>query len=294
MNLKNYFILPGLYSLQKINIGIKLLQNNFPFYFYQNTYIYYVYGSFPNSIWNGDNLIYSKYQPLNNEIINIMQNYVNNNLILIQNFNNSEINKNDCENTYCNLLTDWSLSVSIGNQFSVNSKKLSEYLIQKHPNISKIYIGPNNSIPLNNNEQFEYFLNPIHNTNIEELKKLKNKNKVIITLNPICPLCNNKNECGLRENLAQLNYDPQSSKNNICSFLKFKQYQLSKNKKIEPNQIIKLYNEIGFNHFFIEEYPSIDENIEEYLFFLIKPEYYQSAKDLLNEFIKEVKNNDRI
>ena len=65
---------------------------------------------------------------------------------------------------------------------------------------------------------------------------------------------------------------------------------------MEANQIIKLYNEIGFNHFFIEEYPSIDENIEEYLFFLIKPEYYQSAKDLLNEFIfiKEVKNNDRI
>ena len=165
-------------------------------------------------------------------------------------------------------------------------KKLYEYLIQKHPNISKIYIGPNNSIPLNNDEQFEYFLNPIHNTNIEELKKLKNKSKVIITLNPICPLCNNKNECGLRENLAQLNYDPQSSKNNICSFLKFKQYQLSKNRKIEADKIIKLYNEIGFNHFFIEEYPSIHENIEEYLFFLIKPEYYQPAKDFLNEFIK--------
>ena len=74
--MKNYFILPGLYSLHKLNFGLKKLQKIHENYFYPNVYIQQTFGSFPNAIWNGDRVAYSQYQPLNNDIIDILQEYV--------------------------------------------------------------------------------------------------------------------------------------------------------------------------------------------------------------------------
>lgn len=285
--MKNYFILPGLYSLQKLNLGIRTLFKTNSNFFYPNIYIQQVFGSLPNAIWNGDKLAFSRYQPLSHDIVDILQEYVRNGLQVIFNFNNSAITENDCDNVYCNILMQLGLSINLNTQCSVNSRILYEYLLNTYPQLNNIYLGVNNSIPAENTEPLHYFLNPIHNGDTEYLKSLKFKPNIVITLNPLCLGCGNREECILKENLAQLNYDPHTAKINTCNVLKYKDYNLSKDKF--NSSIIPEYNSLGFSHFCLEEYPTLEENLEEYLFFLIKPEYYYQAKEFLLHFMEEHK-----
>lgn len=282
--IKNYFVLPGLRSLDKLNIKLKQLFKMQPNYFYPDVYLTYVQGNFPNAIWNGDTMFYSKHQPLANEIIDILQTYEKYSFQPILNFTNTEINKQDCDNVYCNVLMQTALTVNFNASCAVNSKELYEYILNKYPHIMNVYLGKNNSIPADNMESISYFLNPNHNGDIEFLTQLKNKQNITITLNPLCFNCGKMQECLYKENLAQLNYDPDSSKLCTCSYICHHNYSLSKDRFNKSRDIIiQEYNKLGFHRFALEEYPLPADNLEEYLFYFIKPEYYHQAKDFLLE-----------
>ena len=282
MNVRNYFILPGLCSLDKLNIKLKQLKNVHREYFYNDVYLTYVQGIFPNAIWNGDTMFFSKRQPLNAEMHDVLRSYQKYSLQPILNFTNSEITKQDCDNIYCNVILQTALNINFNTTCIVNSKELYEYISTNYPNIMKIYLGKNNAIPAENNEPISYFLNPNHNGDIDFLSKLKNKNNITITLNPLCFNCGKMQECLYKEHLAQLNYDPNSSKLCTCSYLYNHEYPLSKNKFNKSRDIIiSEYNKLGFSRFALEEYPTPKDNLEEYLFYFIKPEYYHEAKEFL-------------
>lgn len=283
--MKNYFTLSGLYPLKQLNFNLKYLYVTHYHYFNPNCKIQNVYGNFPNAIWNGEDVNYSNSQLLINDITTILNDYTYNHLQVMLNFTNSELTREDCDDTYCNLLLQTCLNLNVFTQCVVNSKILYEHLITNYPELLKIYIGRNNEIPQDNVDFKTYFLNPIFNNDFNYLKDLKNKNEIIITLNPFCHNCDSFHKCLYKENIAQLEYDPDNSKRIRCPFYANQAHDQSD--LFITNELIDKYNEYGFNHFILNEMPTFKDNIETYLYYFIQPKYWDEAREILKQGVIE-------
>lgn len=288
--MRNYFILPGMFYLQNLNNALWSLKNEHREYFLEDRFFTYVYGNIPNCIWNGENMLFSSTQRLTQDIDLVFHDYALRGIQLILNFTNTELTEADVDNVFGNVILQHALNSNFSIKCVVNSKSLYEYLIKNYPQILDIYIGKYNDISLNNDLPLSYFLHPNYNNNFELLKKLKNKSSIVITANPMCH-CEKLEACILKENIAQLTYDPNSCKKNTCPVLQNNFTTL--NHRYFPthisNELIEEYNKIGFNHFVLEEFSCLSQNVEEYLYYFIKPEFYSEARIYLS--IKGVYND---
>lgn len=279
MNDISYFILSGLYQYQDINTLLLQAQANFPNRFVPNRIIRGVYGNFPNAIWNGEDMLFSSHTMLMPEITDILSIYSKMHLQIYLNFTNSEITQKECYDTYCNLILTHSLSSGFFNACVINSPYLNNFLQQRYPNLINLLIGKNNEITpeCEKDINLPFLLNPKYNNNFEQLKLFHNKNEIIVTLNPYCISCPVFQSCLYKENLSQLTYDDKASKIHSCNnFLNLDHHNTP---HFVTNQQIEQYIQYGYRHFIIEQMPTKEKQIEEYLYYFIKPEFYMEIKD---------------
>lgn len=281
--MRNYFTLPGMFYLQNLNSALWNLKNEHEEYFLKDRFFNSVYGNIPNCIWNGENMLFSARQRLATEIDLMFQTYTLQGTQLILNFTNTELSEADVDNVFSNIILKHALNANFNTKCVVNSKSLYEYLLKEYPEIVDIYIGKYNDIALNNDLPISYFLHTNYNNNFELLKQLKYKSSVVITVNPMC-YCEKLEPCVLKENIAQLTYDPESCKRNACPVLQNNFTTLNHRQfpTYISNELIAEYNKIGFNHFVLEEFPCLSQNVEEYLYYFIKPEFYSEARVYLS------------
>ena len=283
MNDSSFFIISGLYQYQDINTILLQAKTNFPKKFLPNRIIRGVYGNFPNTIWNGEDMLFSPETLLMPQIIDILSHYNRMGLQIYLNCTNSEITEKQCFDTYCNLILKHTLENNFFNACVVNSPFLSEYLSKKYPELLHIIVGKNNEIDTEcaKNINFPFFLNPQNNNNFEQLKLYPNKNNIYITLNPYCISCPIQKTCLYKENIAQLTYDNVAAKQYSCSTIKnIKHHELE---YFISSEQINDYIQKGYRHFVIEQMPTYQKQIDEYLYYFIKPEYHTEIKDYFYE-----------
>ena len=288
--MRNYFILPGMFYLQNLNSALWTLKNEHQEYFLEDRFFNYVYGNIPNCIWNGENMLFSSHQRLAPEIDFVFQTYALQGTQLFLNFTNTELSETDVDNVFGNIILQHALNSNFNIKCVVNSKSLYEYLLKEYPQITEIYLGKYNDISLDNDLPISYFLHTRYNNHFDLLKKIKNKSSIFVTVNPMCN-CEKLDLCILKENIAQLTYDPDSCKRSTCPVLQNNFTTLNHRQfpMYISNELIEEYNKIGFNHFALEEFPCLSQNVEEYLYYFIKPEFYSDARVYLS--VKGVYND---
>lgn len=131
-------------------------------------------------------------------------------------------------------------------------------------------------------------------SDLSMLKKLPKKNKLELTVDPLCPLgCEEYVNCMLTEQQNQLKYSSMSVFHN-CSkcFLKENNPQL-----ITIEQIENTYLPLGFNHFiFSTSYKNVDKAFQLvfYIQYFFKPEYWNEiTKKGLNILNGEIENGQK-
>ena len=270
-----------------VNRFFILLQKTNPNYFNENYVISSVTGSLNYSIWN----LNRKEKYINFSTFQILYNFYRENDISINFvFENPNINEEEVYDNFSNLALSY--AHEDGNSISLYSNVLENYIKNNYPSY-KIF-----KITSPENKENKYIeIDSRYNSTIN---KVENKQKTIITLNPICPP-----DCKLydihREYLSQEQknfYAP--SKFFICP-LKSSTcfYDLEKNPNFISNEEIKKYIENGFYTFRINanyiirntiiNYSMIDI-IESYVYYLIKPNFQNEIRHkAIEEYIKSLK-----
>lgn len=267
--------------------------------FYDNISIGGVYGSFPKQIWNGgrpnlDNRII----PLENveEIFKIYREEFNTQIQLT--YTNSLLTEYHLNDEYCNEIT------KIANKYNAevlcNNSLLEEYLRKNYPNLKYSLSVTKNieDIPTFNklikeNKYENYVLHCFLNKNFEQIQKIQNKEKVEIILNQTCqPFCpytfSHYDEYNFYNLYGHERYpDSLKCKNNRkCNFLTYKQYLIGNTEmNIFKEELYDKYiKELGFSKFKIVGRDFLIYTIMEfYLYYLVKPEYYDEIRHALTD-----------
>ena len=285
----NEFILPGLFELNILNREfIKYCAENRN-QMNEDYEIFGVYGNFPFCIWNGETVNFSENAVLNNLITQFFLDYAGFHKCIFLNCTNTEITEDMLDDTYSNIILNNLHKITASNHIVINSSLLNSYIQSIYKNNLCIDIGKYNEILpetiLNLNDEGYLFINPKFNNNFELLKKYKNKKQLIMTLNPsLCVnQCNIYNECLLKEHLAQIAFDPRKSRSQSClNWNNNCELQNIRNSNLYISyQDIEKYNKISINHFLLEYYNNVEDTLQEYISFLIKPEYWQEVFNIL-------------
>ena len=243
------------------------------------------YGSFPFSYWNGD---------LNN-------NYDGNSIALYQDIDslfsqtlipiccdcsNINLDENDIYDTHQNIILQ--LGNSAGNFIELSDLGLLDYIQTKYKynfifSNKADLINPITSDIINTiNEQNIFYLISLPNhlkLNIEELNKIKNKNKILITIKNKCPYnCLKQQECMTQEQINQFSYSGYTMYNckNLTEY----------NDENEILNEIDFFKRLGFSHFKIDSpIPQKNQIFKLYLIQnLVKSEYQLQILNELSDF----------
>lgn len=263
-----YFILPDFIQNLEINNFFTDLNRSYPRFFKdENIFFTFSSGSFPYNCWNGglnnnygEGLYYNDFLTINNEsFLPLCLNFSN---LLLEDFDFNDV----MSNTLLKLCDNGSNFIEISNL------KLLKYIKEKYPEYK--FIFSKNAHFLHNftpeiinkiieQDIFHYISLPtIFNNDLEFLKSIKNKSKIILTLNYPCNInCKNYNKCIIAENKSQLNYSNQSIRS--CN----KKTDYSKIQIPSIDEIKRKYLTLGINHFEISNF--YDDSYD-YIQFLIK------------------------
>lgn len=280
------FHIPDFYYHYQLDMKlIELIKEN-PNYFYDNTKIGSVYGSFPGAIWNGGRAMFgiASIENIKNTI-----DCVNNVGVPVRfTFTNCLLEEKHVYDTYCNLIME---AANNGfNEVLVNSDILEEYLRRTYPNFKYISSTTKCERDINkiNDASNKYDLvvtDYRDNCNYEFLNEIKNKNKIELLVNASCsPNCGAKRQEHYsylsKQQLmySQINYYCDFANNPLHEILKYPTV-------IKVEDIYGKYYDMGFSNFKIEGRTEHKINvIESYIYYLVKPEY----KDIVrHELIKQ-------
>lgn len=203
------------------------------------------------------------------------------------------LSKEDFFNTYNNLILEKGSNGST--VIEISNLQLYSFIKEKFPIYTKFILSPNawqiidltpemvNAICENND--FHLISLPPHLAHNEEyLQALTYKNKIEITVNPICPIyCPNYGECIKFENEANHNFS-EKTVIKTCQ----KRFNYYKNPQVSDFPYLKeKYSPLGITHFKIAEFPHLSENDIDYFLFLVqyfvKDEYHEQV---IKKFLK--------
>lgn len=287
----NQFILPGLSSLEQLNISFIDYCYSHRNYLNDDYEINGIYGNFPFCIWTGEQANFSNILLLNDEIEKVFLQYASFHINIYLNCTNTELLPDMLEDTYSNLILNNLDRINASNHVVLNSQLLNEYIKSHYKNIL-IDVGQyNNMLPTKDNFQSignycNLFINPRFNNDFDLIKTFSNRSQLIFILNP--SLCINncmvQNECLLKEHLSQLLFDSRKSYAYSCeNWINNINLNSIKNSNLYiAKENIYHYNQLGINHFMLMYYNNINDTISEYINYLIKPEF---QNEVMHEFI---------
>lgn len=275
-----YFTLPNAFINYDIINYFKYILEVSPEFFQEKESISFNYGegNSPFCYWNGgqnNNNTGNVYSY--NKIINLVSKM---GVPLRFNCSNINLEETDYLNVLGNLILQ--LGENGSNVIEITNLNFMRYLKEKYPNYNFIFskesfllqeLTPELINKINKYDNFLFISLPEYlNENFDFLNQIENKNKIELSVNPICD-CSCKNYFNCHLNAHQTQYD--FSKKNIfelCDYNLGFQYESHKNLNVK---IIKeKYSSIGINHFYINDYFYNKVDLAMFLIkFFIKDEY---------------------
>ena len=277
------FTLTNLYNGYSINNYFNQYISSRMHMLKENIHFNQIAGTFPFNSWNGGlNGNYDKI-PLNNDIMALFT--ANQAHCIRMNFANLHIEECDFENNFNRLILEYGANGST--IIEVSNLKLYEWIKEKYPIYNKFVLSSNAwevldltpemlDVILDNPDFILATMPRQYAKNLEYLSQIRNKAKIEIEINPICPMiCNNFSNCLNHENLLQYEF---SDNSNFAICKKCFPYHANP-QTLELEDLKKTYFPLGINHFRLAETPYT--KIQTYFLFLIKyfikPEYQMQA-----------------
>ena len=289
--MKEFFLPFGDTFLNKLNL---LFIKDFKNYLYEDTNISAVYGTFFNSKWNGGRGSKQKKVDYKRAYLFIKQ--MNEIGISVRfTFSNPLITEREFDDNIGNTLMK--MANNGMNGVIVASEILHKYLKEKYPNFH--YVASTTKCLLNvedyDNDYDISVLDYRLNKNIDFLNSIKDKSKIEILVDELCPI-NCKYRRQHYENIGKFNLgyknidcyclDP---KNNLIEDIDFQKNKEIHSKTVLTNKEVNFLYSKGFNKFKLLGRMSSDKKfiIDSYIYYLIKPEYKKIIEEV---FKKELEN----
>ena len=271
------FYIPDFYNHFYINTTLLKLIQTKPEMFYDDFKIGAIYGNFPHCIWNGGTVEKGGIPDINiiKRIVEIF-NYEFN-IPLRLTMTNPLISKKHVYDTYSNSIMKL-LNNGI-NQVLISSSILEEYIRKEYPNypIIRSILASENKEYDDSNKYFMSVLKKNKNNDISFLKQIKNKNKVELLVNEICPSnCKRAYSHYLDFAKAQLFNEYNEILNLNCSYpYSFPLQEFYKHPLcLKRKEIKTFYEPLGFKHYKISGRGKNNPNIIlYYAHYFVKEEF---------------------
>lgn len=289
------FMLPGVYERFHVNKAFILLKRDHPDWFRPDVDFGACYGTFQLSIWDGGRSYFQNYQQATYEkIIEVKKFFEEQNIPLRLIYTNPIVEEKHLSDHFCNLVT--SLCESSNNELVVNSEILEKYLREKYPlykfisSTTKCKINQDDALSELSKNYYLVCLDYNLNKNQDFLNKISDdlKPKVEILVNAICPPgCPNRKKHYLLNGMEHLNYGKFYTVPCLIdgSTVSNKTHHYHNN--LTPDEIYLNYVSQGFSNFKLEGRTLPDlELISNYVYYMIKPEYYFEALNEIMYFAK--------
>lgn len=274
------FYLPEFYYKYELNqLWIRLLGEHSE-WFYDNTKIGAVYGTFPGTIWNGGRVFLGS-----TDMNNVEQTIKGFNDIGVPvrfTFTNCLLEEKHTWDTYCNLIMEKASSGM--NEVLVNSPVLEEYLRKNYPDFK--YISSTTkcerSLEVINDacEKYDLVVTDYRdNVNHDFLSSLKYKDRIEILLNAYCnPNCQRRAEHYRSMSENQLEFE--RVRYMTCPDTENSFYDaLKKYPTVFDIEGVERLKAMGFSNFKIEGRTCHNANvIESYVYYMVKPEYRDEVR----------------
>lgn len=296
--MKVKFHLPDFAMHYGLNIVFVSMLENCPQFFREGVEIASVFGTFPQSLWNGGrntnaicDLNFAK---------RVLKAFNDHNIPLRFTFTNPVLEEKHLKDKFCNDIMR--LADNGMNEVIINSSLLEEYIRRTYPNYrltSSTCKRITDIDKLNEELARDYSLVVVDydfNNKFDMLEKIERKDKCEILINPCCdPDCKMRTEHYRRVGIQQIQfcehiarYPNKPLTSTISTEMNcgcgdrciFDNMKLSNN--ISPEDIWEKYVPMGFENFKIEGRTATVLNmIETYMYYMIKPECRDEARFML-------------
>ena len=291
------FYLPGL-DLDYINFFTYFAKYSVQHrdWFMANTRIAAFYGTFKNTIWAGGRLsLGMPASPIDMERAIYKINDAG--IAARYTFTNNLIEEKHLNDTICNLAME--IANNGKNEVLVNSPVLEKYLRKQYPNfkfIQSITACQHDIDKINEaTEKYDLIVLDFHeNKNISFLKKIKNKNKIEILVDGLCPnSCNRSKEH--YSNISRINcYQGNANHEYSCLMNKessknfYEGLRQRKENNLTFEELYKDYYDMGFRHFKLVGRNEFNFYVlESLVYYLVKPEFRDEVRaDVATYFIE--------
>lgn len=291
-----YITLPGftqnsLGNNFKINLKLIDLLNSNPEYFYSGIIITSVYDNFP-CIWGGGRAIPPKEKIQDEEIINTLIPFMERRIQIRYNFSNCLLEQKHLLDENCNHILD--ISTKLAKSYNtkigivIYSDILYQYIKKTYSNIEFIFsttLGQIGEKQINNlTEKNILVLDYMYNNNFSFLNKLKHPENIEILANEACvPGCPHRQLHFKLYSAVQLGRIKPWLDNSInIGCINNNNKRKPEEKQVTINNFINNYMPIGINRLkIVGRLVSNEMLINDYLKWLIKPEYYETVKEIL-------------
>lgn len=295
-----YFYIPGIVQLFEINFILVKRLNEHPEHFYDNVKIGGIFGSIPGAIWNGGRLEAGN---IADEHLKLLETFhKETNIPFRWTWTNPVLEKRDLKDRYCNYITN--MFEDGINEILVNNDIMEKYIRKnypKYPIISSTTKRITSLEKLNKELSKDYKLVVLDydfNNQWELLNQIQHPEKCEILINPIC-----NPKCPFRidhyKAIGYLQKGDNTKRNEITENCPA-QYRMMNEIKDLPGFVSRedLYNKYvpnGFRHFKIEGRSTCPlKPIEWYLYYMVKPEYYDEERAWLHMAFETVITNPNI
>ena len=310
MNLK--FHLPDFAVHYHFNRVFLAVLKAYPEFFHDGLEIASVYGTFPQSLWNGGRIVQGVFDK--NTVKTVVREFDKLNIPLRFTFTNPVITEEDLKDDFCNYVLKTANNGKNG--VIVVSPLLEEYIRTRYPDYK---ITSSTCKRITDTEQLNEEVNKNYdivvldydfNNRFDVLEKIPNKEKCEILVNACCqPGCTKRSQhykdignmqkalCSYLKTSQRIPFDPEKygvkdENSDYCPYMKYDFADVKEHKThITPQDILEKYVPMGFNQFKIEGRTINAFTLAEYyLYYMVKPEYLDKARmifycNLINKIV---------
>ena len=298
MNLK--FHLPDFAVHYHFNRVFLAVLKAYPEFFHDGLEIASVYGTFPQSLWNGGRIVQGVFDK--NTVKTVVREFDKLNIPLRFTFTNPVITEEDLKDDFCNYVLKAANNGKNG--VIVVSPLLEEYIRTRYPDYK---ITSSTCKRITDTEQLNEEVNKNYdivvldydfNNRFDVLEKIPNKEKCEILVNACCqPGCTKRSQhykdignmqkalCSYLKTSQRIPFEPEKygvkdENSDYCPYMKYDFADVKEHKThITPQDILEKYVPMGFNQFKIEGRTINAFTLAEYyLYYMVKPEYLDKAR----------------
>jgi collagenase-like PrtC family protease len=298
--MKIKFHLPDFALHYHFNRVFIAMMKHFPQYFHEGIEIASIYGTFPQSLWNGGRIVNGVFDK--NTVKTVVREFNKLDIPLRFTFTNPTLTKEDLNDDFCNFVLKTANNGKNG--VIVVSPILEEYIRTKYPDYtvtSSTCKRITDVEKLSEEVEKSYdivVLDYDFNNKFEILEKIQNKEKCEILVNACCqPNCSKRSQhyedignmqraiCKYMATNQRVPFDPEkyNVKDENSDYCQYMRYDFADSKQhpthISPSDIFEKYIPMGFNQFKIEGRTLNAFTLAEYyLYYMVKPEFLDKAR----------------